>query len=133
VEETLGKDLLEINPAVRISLQLKGLWNPQMEEALIKTGCLKCTILPKEFKEAFVTSNEIAPEWHVKMQAAFQESTDNAVSKTINLPIEATPTDIEKIYLLAYKLGCKGITVYREGSRKAQLLIKAGGICPTCE
>jgi len=132
VEESLGKDLLEINPAVRISLELKGLWSPQMEEALIKTQCIHCTTLPEEFKKAMVTASEIAPEWHVKMQAAFQESTDNAVSKTINLPSESTVTDIEKIYWQAYKSGCKGITIYREGSRKAQLLTKESSICPTC-
>jgi len=133
VEESIGKELLEINPAVRISLELKGLWNPQMEEALIKTQCVHCTLLPEEFKKAMVTAGEISPEWHVKMQAAFQESTDNAVSKTINLPFESTVTDIENIYFQAYKSGCKGITVYRDGSRKAQLLTKAGiNICPTC-
>lgn len=124
VEESLGKNLVEVNPTIQTSLELKGLWSPQMEEALIQTQCIKCTTLPKEMKDVFVTSSEIKPEWHVKMQAAFQESTDNAVSKTINLPSSATVHDIEKIYLLAYSLECKGITVYREGSRKYQLLTK---------
>ena len=133
VKESMGKNFIEVNPAIRISLKLKGLWNSKMEEALIKTQCIDCTVLPKDFKEAFITAGEIAPEWHVKMQAAFQENTDNAVSKTINLPHESTVTDIEKIYELAYKLGCKGITVYRDGSRKYQLLTKAGRIsCTTC-
>lgn len=134
VKDSMGKDFVEINPAVRISLELKGLWSPKMEEALIKTQCVNCTVLPKDFKQAFVTAEEISPEWHVKMQAAFQENTDNAVSKTINLPFESTVTDIEGIYELAYKLGCKGITVYRDGSRKHQLLTKAGkSSCPTCD
>jgi ribonucleoside-diphosphate reductase alpha chain len=132
VKETLGKDLIEVNPAIRHSLELKGLWSPQMEEALKKTQCVKCTLLPKETKDVVVTSAEIKPEWHVKMQAAFQEYTNNAVSKTINLPSNATPNDIEDIYLLAYKLGCKGITVYRDGSRKHQLLTKEEGVCPVC-
>lgn len=132
VEGSLGKNLIEINPAVKISLELKGLWTPEMRDALIKNQCIRCTKLPEEFKEAFVTSKDITPEWHVKMQAAFQESTDNAVSKTINLPATATINDIEKIYLLAYKLNCKGITVYREGSRKAQLLTRIENSCPIC-
>jgi len=132
VKETLGEDLIEVNPAIRRSLELKGLWSPQMEEALKKTQCVKCTLLPKETKDVVVTSAEINPEWHIKMQAAFQDFTDNAVSKTINLSGDATPTDIETIYLLAYKLKCKGITVYRDGSRKHQLLTKEEGRCPVC-
>jgi ribonucleoside-diphosphate reductase alpha chain len=132
VKETLGKDLIEVNPAIRHSLELKGLWSSLMEEALIKTQCIKCTLLPKETKDVVVTSAEIKPEWHTRMQAAFQEFTHNAVSKTINLPPETTPNDIEDIYLLAYKLGCKGITVYRDGSRKHQLLTKEEGACPVC-
>jgi ribonucleoside-diphosphate reductase alpha chain len=132
VKETLGKDLIEVNPAIRRSLELKGLWSPLMEDALKKTQCVKCTLLPKETKDVVVTSAEIKPEYHVKMQAAFQEYTDNAVSKTINLPPDATPNDIEDIYLLAYKLECKGITIYRDGSRKHQLLTKEEGVCPVC-
>ena len=124
VEESLGKNLVEINPAIQRSLELKGLWNPELEKALIQSQCLKCTTLPEKIKEVFVTSSEISPELHVRMQAAFQKYTDNAVSKTINLPNKATIDDIEEIYLLAYKLGCKGITIYRDGSRQYQLLTK---------
>ena len=79
-------------------------------------------------KKLFVTATKIKPEQHVKMQAVFQKNTDNAVSKTVNLPEKATVNDIRKVYMLAYKLKCKGITVYRQGSRPRQVLT----ICPVC-
>lgn len=132
VKETLGKDLVEVNPAVKRSLELKGLWNDEMEKALIVSQCKNCVVLPEDMKKAFVTSAEISPEGHLKMQAAFQKYTHNAVSKTINLPNTSSVRDIEEIYLLAHKLGIKGVTIYRDGSRTYQLLIKEDGTCPTC-
>lgn len=119
LQETLGKNIVEINSAVRQVMELRGMWSDDILKSLEKGGCLT---LPKEIMEFVRTAHQIAPEWHVRMQAAFQEHTSLAVSKTVNLPNHATPEDVENVFMLAYRLGCKGITVYRDGSRYKQLL-----------
>ncbi len=96
--------------------------NDVLEEVAKSGSCQQIEYLPDSIKKTFVSAFDITPEWHVRMQAAFQKHTENAVSKTINFPQNATIEDVEKAYLLAWELGCKGITIYRSGSKDAQIL-----------
>ena len=102
----------------------EGFWADDLPEKIVKNhgSCRGIDAVPVKWQAVFATAHDIAPEWHVRMQAAFQKSIDAAVSKTINMPESATVSDVEKAYKLAYSLGCKGITVYRDGSRKGQVL-----------
>jgi ribonucleoside-diphosphate reductase alpha chain len=118
-----GTRLLEVTPAFEKIAKQKRLFSTELLAKIAETGSVQnLPEVPEDVKKIFVTALDIAPEWHVRMQAAFQKYTDNAVSKTVNLPAEATPEDVRKVYMLAWKLKCKGITVYRYGSKPEQVL-----------
>ena len=142
VAESLGRSLIEVNALFeKIALKEGFFSEGLMREISKRTSVQDVKEIPQKVRKLFVTAHDVSAEWHVRMQAAFQKYTDNAVSKTINFPNSATPNDVEKAYMLAYQLGCKGITVYRHGSREMQVLrpIESEGTvadfsleCPTC-
>jgi ribonucleoside-diphosphate reductase alpha chain len=118
-----GTRLLEIQPTFEQVAKERGFHSSDLMLEVAKTGSIQTVeAVPEDLRRVFVTSLDIDPEWHVRMQAAFQKYVDNAVSKTVNLPPDATVEDVRCVYLLAYKLKCKGITVYRYGSKKEQVL-----------
>ncbi len=118
--------LLEINPYFKKIAKERGFYSEELMEKIAEKGSIQdIEEIPEEVKRVFVTAHDIKPEWHVKMQAAFQKYTDNAVSKTVNLPHDATVEDVKKVYDLAYQLRLKGITIYRDGSKKYQVLTLA--------
>ncbi|MFQ6085692.1 MAG: vitamin B12-dependent ribonucleotide reductase [Candidatus Bathyarchaeia archaeon] len=132
VRHVIDTELLEVNP---LFLEIAKKGNFYSEDLMRKIG-VKGSIrgikgIPPDVQQVFRTAFDIDPEWHVRMQGAFQKYSDNAVSKTVNLPEYSTPQDVEKVYLLAYELGCKGITVFRYGSKEQVLTI--GRPCPICE
>ena len=116
--------LVEGNPFFEAVARKEGFYSREFMENLAEKGSLHDIDgdIPRWVRQLFVTSHDITPEWHVRMQAAFQRYTDNAVSKTINFPANATVQDIADAYMLAYELGCKGITIYRDGSKENQVL-----------
>lgn len=115
--------LVEVNPLFEEIARQNGFYSNEVMKKVAEHGSAKdIEEIPEEFRKIFVTAHDIPPEWHIKLQAAFQKYTDNAVSKTVNFANSATVKDIEEVYNLAYSLGCKGVTVYRDGSRDAQVL-----------
>jgi len=121
-----GKTLYNVNQVLVDELKKRGIYSEELIEKIVKNGGVLKDVeeIPEDLKKVFITALEIDPEWHIRIQAAFQEYTDNAVSKTINLPETATVDDVRKAYELSYSLGTKGITIYRTGSRSFEPLQK---------
>jgi len=118
-----GTNLLYVNPYFEEACKQEGIYSKGLMERIEKEGTIQnIEGIPDWMKQIFVTAHDISPEWHVKIQAAFQKYTDNAVSKTCNFRHDATVEDVRKAYWLAYELGCKGITIYRDGSKDQQVL-----------
>jgi len=116
-------ELIEVNPIFREKAVRGGFYSDDLMRRIAKEGSLKeFAEIPEDVKEIFVTAHDISPEWHVRMQASFQKYTDNAVSKTVNLSHDATRDDVREVFELAYKTCCKGVTIYRDGSREMQVL-----------
>ncbi len=121
----LDTELMEINKYFFQIARKEGFYSRRLEKEVIKKGTLKgIKGVPSEIKDLFRTALEIPPEDHIEMQACFQRFTDNAVSKTINMPPEATPEDVARAFLLAYEKGCKGVTVFRYGAKKKGTLVR---------
>jgi ribonucleoside-diphosphate reductase alpha chain len=120
-----NQTLTEVNPFFEEMAKKGGFYSPELMSKISRTGSVHgIQEVPPAIQRLFVTAHDISPEWHIRMQAAFQKYTDNAVSKTVNFPQSATVEDVEKVYLLAYKLGCKGVTIYRDRSREVQVITK---------
>lgn len=122
-----GKKLIEINELFKLELIKQNLYSDDLIEKISKTGSIKNIDLPRDIKKIFVTSLDVSAEFHVMMQSAFQKYVDNAVSKTVNLPKNSSLDEVRKIYMLAWKLKCKGITIYRYGSKTEQVLYLGTG------
>lgn len=120
--------LPEVNEHFLRTAKEKGFYSDDLMKEILEKGTIQeIDGIPNEVKTVFKVASDIEPEWHVRMQAAFQKHTDGAISKTINFPNSATLEQVRDAYLLAYKLGCKGLTVYRDGSRAYQVLTKGKG------
>ncbi len=126
-------EMLEVYPYFEEVARREGFYSEALLKRIADEGSARhVDDVPELWRNVFATAHDVTPEWHVRLQAAFQASTDNAVSKTVNFPNQATADDVEKVYLLAFRSGCKGVTIYRDGSREEQVLnvgaaVKQGG------
>ncbi|PLX92508.1 MAG: ribonucleoside-diphosphate reductase, adenosylcobalamin-dependent [Desulfuromonas sp.] len=124
VRQVLDNDILvEVHPLFEQIARERGFYSPELMKLIAERGTVQdIKEVPEDLREVFVTAHDITPEEHIRMQAAFQKHTDNAVSKTVNFCNDATKEDVSTVYRLAYELGCKGVTIYRDGSRDMQVL-----------
>ncbi len=120
----MDKDrLMEVHSLFSDVARKEGFYSNELMDRIAEKGSLRgISGVPEKHQRVFVCAHDITPEWHIRMQAAFQRFTDNAVSKTVNFSHDATMVSVRKVYLLAYELGCKGVTIYRDGSREEQVL-----------
>lgn len=128
VRNVMDEDkLIEVNPYFEEVAKREGFYSNELLQELTAKGNLRdIEGVPERVKRLFVTAHDITPEWHVRMQAAFQKETHNAISKTVNFPHDATRDDVARVFMLAYKEGCKGVTIYRDRSREGQVLATQG-------
>ncbi len=141
-------ELPEVNPLFEKAAKARGFYSTELMREIAAHGTIHdMKNIPEDVRRIFVTAHDIEPEWHIKIQSAFQKYTDNAVSKTVNFSNSATREDVSDVYMLAYKMGCKGVTIYRDGSRESQVLnigsvnkekkeeaaMTAEPACPACE
>jgi ribonucleoside-diphosphate reductase alpha chain len=118
-----GEELVETHPLFRKVAEERGFYSEELMKRIAQKGGIKdFAEIPEDVRRVFVVSHDVEPSWHIRIQAAFQKYTDNAVSKTINFPFSASPEDVYQAYISAFKLGCKGLTIYRDGSRETQVL-----------
>ncbi len=123
-----GKRFLEVHPAFENVAREEGFYSEEFMKMVAESGSLnKIYGIPKRIRDVFVTAHEIEPRWHITLQAAFQKFTDNAVSKTVNFRNGASTSEVEEVFRYAYELGCKGVTVYRDGSRVNQVITAGSG------
>jgi ribonucleoside-diphosphate reductase alpha chain len=116
-------ELPEVNPLFEKIAEERGFYSTELMREIAVHGTIHdIKSIPEDIRRVFVTAHDIEPEWHIKIQSAFQKYTDNAVSKTVNFSNSATKEDVSAVYMLAYKMGCKGVTIYRDGSRESQVL-----------
>ncbi len=129
-----GTELVEVHPYFEEVAERQGFYSPELMRQIAQTGSIRdLKEIPQDVRRLFVTAHEISPQWHIRLQAAFQKYTDNAVSKTVNFPHQATPEDVRQVYLMAYEMGLKGVTIYRDGSREEQVLSYGGAKAQTLE
>ncbi len=118
-----GTEMIEVNPVLKAKLQEAGIYSDELMRKIAKEGTIAHILeIPEEIRRVFVCAHDVSPVYHTRMQSAFQHHTDNAVSKTVNFPHDATKEEVAEVYMLSYKMGCKGVTIYRDGSRDSQVL-----------